>query len=150
MELVETRAGANGGFPEIVSRLRTETRDVACLTMAILKRRSQLVTFRVSAEEHHALVKSCMASGARSIAEFARASVLQRAQMLQANSGSLRGGLSGDLTTLSEALGELDASLMEMRKRIRGVLGPSGQFHEETSGEPDSFSSGAGDLGTNG
>jgi hypothetical protein len=101
--------------------------------MAILKRRSQLVTFRVSAEEHHALVKSCMASGARSIAEFARSSVLQRAQMLEAKSGSLRAGsLSGDLTTLSEALGELDASLIEIRKRIRGVLGPSDQSLEGT------------------
>jgi hypothetical protein len=98
--------------------------------MAILKRRSQLVTFRVSTEEHNALVKSCMASGARSIAEFARASVLQRAQMLEAKPGNL----SGDLTTLSEALGQLDASLIEMQKRIRSVLGPSGQAYE---GAPD-------------
>jgi hypothetical protein len=96
--------------------------------MAILKRRSQLVTFRVSAEEHNALLKSCMASGARSIAEFARASVMQRAQMLEAKTGNL----SGDLTTLSEALGQLDASLIEMQKRIRSVLGPSGQSFQGT------------------
>lgn len=72
--------------------------------------------------------------------------------MLEASSGSLRGGLSGDLTTLSEALGELDASLMEMRKRIRGVLGPSSQFHEATPGDPNSnsFSDGAPDVETNG
>lgn len=102
-------------------------------TMAILKRRSQLVTFRVSAEEHSALVKSCMASGARSIAEFARASVLQRAQNLQARAGTL----SGDLTTLSEALGELDASLIEMRKRIRGVLGPPVPSNPMSDAPPD-------------
>ena len=95
--------------------------------MAILKRRSQLVTFRVSAEEHNALLRSCMASGARSLAEFARASVLQRAQSFDARAGTL----SGDLTTLSEALGELDASLMEMRKRIRSVLGPAAAPPEE-------------------
>jgi hypothetical protein len=104
--------------------------------MAILKRRSQLVTFRVSAEEHNALVRSCMASGARSIAEFARASVLQRAQMLESRSGTVKSGnLSGDLTTLTEALGELDASLIEMRKRIRGVLGPGGQAGESAPDE---------------
>lgn len=101
--------------------------------MAILKRRSQLVTFRVSAEEHHALVKSCIASGARSMAEFARASVLQRAQMLETGSGALKAGhLSGDLITLSEALGELDAALIQMRKRIRSVLGPSVPSEHET------------------
>ena len=47
--------------------------------------------------------------------------MLQRAQSYDARAGTL----SGDLTTLSEALGELDASLMEMRKRIRSVLGPA-------------------------
>lgn len=92
------------------------------------------MTFRLSAEEHHALVKSCMASGARSIAEFARASVLERAQMLESRSGHARpANLTGDLTTLSEALGELDASLIEIRKRIRGVLGPSEPSQDSAS-----------------
>ena len=38
--------------------------------MVILKRRSRIVTFRVSAEEHDVLMESCVSSGARSIAEF--------------------------------------------------------------------------------
>lgn len=87
--------------------------------MLVLKRRSRLVTFRVSAEEHDALMRSCVASGARSIADFARASVLHTAQRMESPTATL----SGDLTTLSKSLGELDASLNEMRKRIRGVLG---------------------------
>ena len=87
--------------------------------MLVLKRRSRLVTFRVSAEEHDALMRSCVASGARSIADFARASVLHTAQRMDSPSATL----SGDLSTLSKSLGELDASLNEIRKRIRGVLG---------------------------
>ena len=73
------------------------------------------------------------------MAEFARASVLQRAQMLETGSGALKTGhLSGDLITLSEALGELDASLIQMRKRIRSVLGPSSAppEHETIEQEP--------------
>lgn len=68
--------------------------------------------------------------------------------MMDAKSG--RGGLSGDLTTLSEALGELDASLLEMRKRIRGVLGPYGQLHEEPPQDrgPAPFSHGDPDVET--
>ena len=87
--------------------------------MLVMKRRSRLVTFRVSAEEHDALMRSCVASGARSIADFARASVLHTAQRMDSPTATL----SGDLTTLSKSLGELDASLNEIRKRIRGVLG---------------------------
>lgn len=72
------------------------------------------------------------------MAEFARASVLQKAQMLENGSGALKAGhLSGDLITLSEALGELDASLMQMRKRIRSVLGPSAPSEQEPVEEPE-------------
>ena len=72
------------------------------------------------------------------MAEFARASVLQRAQTLETGSGALKTGhLSGDLITLSEALGELDASLVQMRKRIRSVLGPSAPSEHKTVEEPE-------------
>ena len=87
--------------------------------MLVLKRRSRLVTFRVSAEEHDALMRSCVSSGARSIADFARASVLHTAQKVDSPTATL----SGDLSTLTKSLGDLDASLTEIRKRIRGVLG---------------------------
>lgn len=85
-----------------------------------MKRRSRVVTFRVSAEEHDVLLASCSSSGARSIADFARAAALQKAQMIDGSGGTL----SGDLTTLSHALGELDDSLTEIHRRIRVVLGP--------------------------
>ncbi len=88
--------------------------------MVVLKRRSRLVTFRVSAEEYETLTRSCLECGARSIAEFARSAVLQTAQVLHAPTGDL----SGDLTKLSRGLRDLDLVLVDMRKRIHGILGP--------------------------
>jgi hypothetical protein len=88
--------------------------------MAVIKRRSRLVTFRVSAEEYQELSTCCLDAGARSIAEFARVAVLQSVRAVRLRPGTL----SGDLATVSLALSELDCSLEEMRKRIRTVLGP--------------------------
>ena len=66
------------------------------------------------------LMRWCVTSGARSIADFAREAVLLKVEMLRAPSGSL----SGDLATLSTALVDLDAALVELRRRVRLVLGP--------------------------
>ena len=88
--------------------------------MSVLKSRSRLVTFRVSAEEYENLARSCVSSRARSVADFARAAVLDKIQTLSTPSGTL----SGDLTTLSKELRNLDASLSEISERIRRVLGP--------------------------
>jgi hypothetical protein len=88
--------------------------------MVMLKRRSRVVTFRVSPEEYDALTKSCFDCGERSIADFARAAALQRIKTLDTPPLNL----SGDLMTLTTALRELDLSLAEIRVRIRGILGP--------------------------
>jgi len=48
--------------------------------MAIGKRKSKIVTFRLSAGEYEALSESCIAAGASSISEFARLAVLDRAR----------------------------------------------------------------------
>jgi hypothetical protein len=85
----------------------------------VLKRRSRMVTFRVSADEYDELCRGCMDSGARSVAEFARVTVLQNVRSSRVPAGTL----SGDLATVSKALAELDASLSIVRRRIRGVLG---------------------------
>lgn len=90
--------------------------------MVVLRRRSRLVTFRVSAEEYGALTQSCIDCGARSIADFARMAALQRVQTSHVPAGNL----SGDLTTLSKGLRQLDLELGDLRKRIRTVLGPTG------------------------
>ncbi len=90
--------------------------------MVVLKQRYRPVTFRLHSDEYELLMKACMNVGARSISEFARTAVLQKAQQTQ---NERQGTLSGDLTTLSDQLGELDTSLEDVRKRIRVVLGAS-------------------------
>jgi hypothetical protein len=88
--------------------------------MVVLKRRSMMVTFRLSSEEHEALTKACMECGARSIADFARAAVLQKMQSLRTPSGTI----AGDLMSISKGLRQLDHSLGNLRKQIRSILGP--------------------------
>jgi len=87
--------------------------------MAIGKRKSKIVTFRLSAGEYEALSESCIAAGASSISEFARLAVLDRARMV---SGP-RITITGDLTTLGKALSDLDIVLHDASTRIRKVLG---------------------------
>lgn len=89
--------------------------------MSVLKSRSRMVTFRVSADEYDLLARSCVTRGARSMSDFARAAVLERMQMASTPAGTL----SGDLTTLTAELIDLDASLREMRNQLRRVLGPA-------------------------
>lgn len=98
--------------------------------MTVLKRRSRLVTFRVSAEEYEDLARWSMISRSRSISEFARAAVRQNVQSLSVPTGTL----SGDLATLCRSLSELDAALCELSGRIRAVLGRAGS--EERRGAP--------------
>ena len=97
--------------------------------MGIMKRRSALVTFRVSVEEYAELQASCLKSGTRSISEFVRVATLQKVH----TKNSPEAGLSGDLMTVSKGLRELDGILGEVRKRIRGVLGPAPRTSEHRS-----------------
>lgn len=91
--------------------------------MVVLQKRTQLVAFRVSEVEYNALLQSCQAAGARSLADFARDTVLQRTKAIDAQSGTLH----GDLRSVAHTLGELDATLDLARRRIREVLGPAGE-----------------------
>jgi hypothetical protein len=91
-------------------------------TMTSFKRRSRLVTFRVSVEEYEDLSRWSKIAGSRSISEFARAAVRQNVQALRVPAGTL----TGDLASLVRALSEMDAAMGEMQRRIRGVLGSAG------------------------
>jgi hypothetical protein len=88
--------------------------------MVVLKKRPMMVTFRLTSEEHEAMTRCCVEGGARSLAEFARAAVLQKMQAQRTPSGTI----TGDLMTLSKGLRQLDSSLGNLRKQIRGLLGP--------------------------
>jgi hypothetical protein len=91
--------------------------------MAVLKSRTRLVTFRVSPGEYERLYGLCIASGARSISDFARDAVLGAAPTLAGGQTSL----SGDLATLTVRLGELDRYLAEAREKIAKILGSNTQ-----------------------
>ena len=91
--------------------------------MAVLQRRSRLVTFRISDEEYLTLQRVCSKLGVRSISDFARSAVNLRAQMLVAPQRML----AEDLSTLSSELAGLDEMLKQMRQRIGRLLGrPAG------------------------
>jgi hypothetical protein len=87
--------------------------------MAIGKRKSKIVTFRLSAAEYEALSESCVSAGASSISEFARLAVLDRSRMVS----SPRITITGDLTSLGNALSDLDSVLNDASTKIRKVLG---------------------------
>jgi Arc/MetJ-type ribon-helix-helix transcriptional regulator len=82
------------------------------------KRRTLLVTFRLTAAEYDDLREACAAGDWKSISEFARAAVIQR---LQARS-SRRLSLDEGLQTVCGALEEIDAALIGASGLIRRVL----------------------------
>jgi hypothetical protein len=92
---------------------------------------SRTVTFRLSGIEFDAVERAVRSSGARSLSAFARAAVLEQVRALQAPAVTL----SGDLTTLSRALTEVDNALQDASKRIRRVLGSGRAGAEETEAD---------------
>ncbi len=40
--------------------------------MVIMKRRSRIVSFRLSDEEYHSMMETCISQGARSLSDYAR------------------------------------------------------------------------------
>jgi len=90
--------------------------------MQVLKNRNRLVTFRLSAEEFAALHEVCIAEGARSMSEFARQAILQRATVVKGKHTLL----TEDLTTLGWKIRELDGVLSDLRGYLAGFLGAEG------------------------
>jgi mobilization protein NikA len=88
--------------------------------MAILKRRTKLVSFRLSDEEYERVQGACIADGARSISDFARAA-LQRTATTAAPSELPQNGNSFDVRTqeLIETMRELTRQLGQLNSLIR-------------------------------
>ncbi|MCC2628167.1 MAG: hypothetical protein K0S14_1817 [Thermomicrobiales bacterium] len=81
--------------------------------------RSRTVTFRVSNAEFDDLVRGCRSSGARSLSAFTRDAALDKIRVAQTSPLTL----TGDLTTLTKALAQVDCALQDAIKMIRRVLG---------------------------
>lgn len=87
--------------------------------MPLLHSRTNLITVRLSTEEHEKLKGLCAKEGARSISDFVREIILQRISVLRGNTGLL----TKDLLTLTVNLQELNTSLNHVSNRILGLLG---------------------------
>jgi hypothetical protein len=83
--------------------------------------RPRTVTFRVSHAEFESLMRGCQSSGARSLSAFARDAAIDKASATKASSTTL----TGDLTTLTKALAQVDSALQDASQKIRRVLGPA-------------------------
>jgi len=98
--------------------------------MSLRSNRTRLVTFRISAEEHHSLTNACATEGARSVSDYARSAVLARMMIHRASSFSL----GDDLATLGTRLEEIDQALQELSETIARVMGK--RSGKEASSEP--------------
>jgi hypothetical protein len=91
--------------------------------MAVLKRKTRLVSFRISDEEYQVLVATTAAQGARSISDFSRAALCQA---LKGDLTNLRlqpdGGLPGQVTDLIKTMRELGSVIANLSRQIEGDL----------------------------
>ncbi len=46
--------------------------------MPVLKRRSRMVSFRLSEDEYHSMMEKCISQGSRSLSDFARSAACER------------------------------------------------------------------------
>lgn len=89
--------------------------------MPLLHSRTQLITVRLSTQEHEKLKDLCAKGGARSISDFVREIIIHRTS----TSGAKTGLLTTDLTTLTVRLQELNAALTDLSDQILSLLGPT-------------------------
>ena len=82
--------------------------------MTVLKRRSRMVSFRLSEEEYEGLKHICIAVGARSLSDVARDAVKQMIE----NGSSPRRDLSAELELLTQRMEALDHEV----KRLAHLL----------------------------
>lgn len=80
--------------------------------MSVLRPRNRLVNFRLSEDEFERLRTSCAESGARSISDFARSSVLDRLEEVSA------GGASPTLPQLAN----LDHKVTDLESRVTQLI----------------------------
>ncbi len=88
--------------------------------MSLFDTRTKSVTFRLSAEEFDALKTYCISKKIRSISALAREAILQKIQAER----PAHGLITGDLTALGSALGDIDVALKKLSGKISKVLGP--------------------------
>ena len=84
--------------------------------MSVLKPRNRLVNFRLSEEEFETMKVACVNSGARSLSDFARGSVLQAMD----NTAQRKGIAGGDWNP--SPLNRLDGVITTLESRVEQIL----------------------------
>jgi hypothetical protein len=88
-------------------------------SVALFSTRNKSITFRLSLEEYEALRSYSIDKRVR-ISELAREALMQQIS----SEPSQRSFVSGDLTSLSSGLEEIDGALKQLSEKISKVLGP--------------------------
>jgi hypothetical protein len=87
--------------------------------MPILQRRGHVVTFRLSAQEYKAVYSICEIAGVRSVSEFVRGAVLERAARLATSTmGDLCTAQTAHKAGLEEVIRVLQAQVEEIAERV--------------------------------
>lgn len=84
--------------------------------MNVLKRRSRMVSFRLSEEEYESLREICLTAGARSLSDIARDAV----HRLIGNGGEQKKDIESQLRLLNERIDVIDQEV----RRLAGRLEP--------------------------
>lgn len=87
--------------------------------MAVFKRRTRLVSFRLSDEEYERVQGACMAEGARSISEFARAALQRPAETERTPVSNGENTMDAGTRELVETMKELTRELGRLASVIR-------------------------------
>ena len=82
--------------------------------MNVLKRRSRMVSFRLSEEEYESLKDICLTAGARSISDIARDAV----HRLIGNEGEQKKDLETQLRLLNERIDAIDQEVRRLAGRV--------------------------------
>jgi hypothetical protein len=92
--------------------------------MAVLTRRTRIVNFRLSEGEYDYLKSLCLSRGARSISDYARATICQEIQAQTSDPDARMGAtvqrLDGKVEELERELKRLKDLIMTMRDLSRG------------------------------
>jgi hypothetical protein len=83
--------------------------------MTFLKRRTKLVSFRLSEEEYEQLNRACIAAGARSISDFARTALQHTV--------SIEGGFHLTDNRYGNGTQELIETMKDLSRRVGQLVG---------------------------
>lgn len=89
--------------------------------MPLLDGKTQIITVRLSVEEHERLKHDCGQRGGCSLSGYVRDIIIHRPSRSETTTGLL----TTDLATLASGLQELNAAMMTLRKQILALLGPT-------------------------